>query len=136
MAAPQYFSDLNRADKRFTRRKVEKARASGNWGEWHEVPMPIGMQGQKGAFLYLSHKAYQNDLFTVLVGEQDGIIHLGVSLVTDEEPSWRELQRIKNHFAGEDKQAVQIYPPEAEVTDRINMYHLWVFPFKLPVRLG
>jgi hypothetical protein len=41
--------------------------------------------------------------------------------------SWRELQDIKNAVAGTDRYAAEIYPPESEVTDTANIYHLWVF---------
>jgi hypothetical protein len=41
--------------------------------------------------------------------------------------SWRILQDIKNAIAGEDSAAIEVYPPESEVTDTANMYHLWVF---------
>lgn len=47
----------------------------------------------------------------------------------DREPirSWRLLQDIKNAVAGPDRTAIEVYPPESEVTDTANMYHLWVF---------
>lgn len=47
----------------------------------------------------------------------------------DGEPirSWRVLQDIKNAAAGSDRSAIEVYPPESEVTDTANMYHLWVY---------
>jgi hypothetical protein len=57
----------------------------------------------------------------------------------DKEPirDWRVLQDIKNAVAGPDCEAIELYPPESEVTDTGNMYHLWVFRegFGVPVRL-
>src|ERR1700682_902556 len=41
--------------------------------------------------------------------------------------SWRLLQDIKNAVAGTDRTAIEIYPPESEVTDTANIYHLWIF---------
>jgi hypothetical protein len=41
--------------------------------------------------------------------------------------SWRILQDIKNQTVGADRSAIEIYPPESEVTDTANIYHLWVF---------
>jgi hypothetical protein len=41
--------------------------------------------------------------------------------------TWRVLQDIKNAVAGEERYAVEIYPPESKVTDTANIYHLWVF---------
>ena len=40
---------------------------------------------------------------------------------------WRALQDAKNQVAGPDREAVEVFPPESEVTDTGNMYHLWVF---------
>lgn len=40
--------------------------------------------------------------------------------------SWRQLQDTKNEIAGVDASAIEIYPPESEVTDTANIYHLWV----------
>ena len=57
----------------------------------------------------------------------------------DREPirSWRVLQDIKNAVAGIDRTAIEVYPPESEVTDTANMYHLWVcaLGYEPPVRL-
>jgi hypothetical protein len=41
--------------------------------------------------------------------------------------SWRLLQDIKNQIVGAHRCAIEVYPPEARVTDTINMYHLWVY---------
>lgn len=47
---------------------------------------------------------------------------------------WRDLQRIKNLVAGEETEAVEIYPAESRVHDTANQYHLWCFApgFQLP----
>lgn len=46
-------------------------------------------------------------------------------------------QRIKNEFAGPGRVAVEVYPPEAELVDSANMFHLWVLPeaMRLPFSL-
>lgn len=41
--------------------------------------------------------------------------------------SWRLLQDIKNEIVGVDRTAIEVYPPECEVTDTGNLYHLWVY---------
>jgi hypothetical protein len=48
---------------------------------------------------------------------------------SDKQPirSWRVLQDIKNEIVGESRYAIEVYPPEAEVTDTANLYHLWVY---------
>ena len=49
---------------------------------------------------------------------------------------WRDFQRIKNQLAGEDYEAVEIYPAEDRKIDTANQYHLWCFPFSFPFGLG
>jgi hypothetical protein len=57
---------------------------------------------------------------------------------TDREPirSWRVLQDIKNEIAGRERTAIEVYPPESEVSDVANIYHLWVFEEGYGPRLG
>jgi hypothetical protein len=51
--------------------------------------------------------------------------------------SWADLQRIKNEVAGPERVAVEVFPPEAELVDEANFYHLWALPegFELPFRV-
>jgi len=50
---------------------------------------------------------------------------------------WIEMQRIKNELFGEERVAVEVFPPESELVDAANMYHMWVMPegFQLPFTL-
>jgi len=41
---------------------------------------------------------------------------------------WRHIQAIKNEVAGRDREAIQIFPPEWNLKDGANEYHLWVLP--------
>jgi hypothetical protein len=45
-------------------------------------------------------------------------------------PGFYELQEVKNHVAGAARQAVEIYPPQAELVDEggNSATHLWVLP--------
>ncbi len=58
-----------------------------------------------------------------------GLLHLSIH-ARDRGPmrNWRHLQQIKNEVAGELRTAVEIFPPEDQLTDSANEYHLWVFP--------
>jgi len=51
---------------------------------------------------------------------------------------WKFLQKLKNEILGEDRLAIEIYPPTTELINQVNAYHLWVFPkgFKLPFGLN
>jgi hypothetical protein len=41
---------------------------------------------------------------------------------------WRHFQAIKNQLCGEERLAVEIYPPESQLVDEANEYWLWVLP--------
>lgn len=41
---------------------------------------------------------------------------------------WRHFQAIKNEVAGPEREAVEIFPPESQLVDAANEYHLWVLP--------
>lgn len=40
---------------------------------------------------------------------------------------WAEKQEVKNSFCGEQHEGFEVFPPQSEVTDTSNQYHLWVF---------
>jgi hypothetical protein len=60
---------------------------------------------------------------------REGMLHLSIH-THDRGPmrNWRHLQQIKNEVAGEERTAVEIFPPESRLTDTANEYHLWVYP--------
>ena len=39
--------------------------------------------------------------------------------------SWGDFQTIKTLILGEERIAVQIFPPDEAIVDQINVYHLW-----------
>jgi hypothetical protein len=41
---------------------------------------------------------------------------------------WRHFQTIKNELAGEEREAVELYPAESRKVDTSNRWHLWVLP--------
>lgn len=41
---------------------------------------------------------------------------------------WRDLQRIKNELAGEEVEAVELFPAESRLVDTANQTWLWCFP--------
>jgi len=72
----------------------------------------------------------------LLDNDRDGWLHLSIrhnnrSAIRD----WRMFQRIKNELAGEDREAIELYPSEARMVDEANSYHLWVAPvgYKFPI---
>lgn len=46
--------------------------------------------------------------------------------------TWDELQKIKTECGFGDRDAVEVFPPDADVVNVANMRHLWVLPVFLP----
>ena len=47
---------------------------------------------------------------------------------------WRDLQWIKNQIVGPEEEAFEIYPPESQLVDTSNQYHLWcIRGFHMPI---
>lgn len=40
---------------------------------------------------------------------------------------WRDFQKIKNQIAGDEWEAVELYPAESRLIDPSNFYYLWCF---------
>jgi len=88
-------------------------------------------------------KVYKNNQYQVaakLYPSQGGFPqYVGLSIKKlNKHPvhDWRDLQRIKNELCGINCQAIEIYPPESELVDTANQYHLWVFPPGICLPIG
>ncbi len=92
-------------------------------------------------------ETWQNKTHTVLVGlwsndangrlTRDGWIHLSIRRNDRKaECDWRIFQRIKNDIAGEEREAVQLFPAMRRVLDTTNQYHLWVAPKQCVIGIG
>lgn len=65
----------------------------------------------------------------LLEGKMEGAIHLSIRHVKRRAVhDWRHFQRIKNELAGKEREAIEIYPPESQLIDTANQYHLFVLP--------
>lgn len=110
-------------------------RKSGEWGEWERLSFPPGTVGRRGWPAEISI-AYRNKVFSVLWRVLDrGVVHLAVSSLSGDRPAWKEMQRIKNDLVGCPWTAVEVYPPQHEVVDGADMFHIWVLPTGLPFSL-
>ena len=75
-------------------------------------------------------EAFGNRLYDgVALTFEDGSMHLSFkrrdrAAVRD----WRHFQAIKNEVAGPEREAIEVFPPESELVDASNEYHLWVLP--------
>ena len=89
-------------------------------------------------------KIFVNDTYQVLVyvgKETDeiyddqlmdkGMVYLSIKRL-DRKPvrSWTDLQQIKNALCeeGKDRWAVELYPPECQLVNVADQYHLYVYP--------
>lgn len=70
----------------------------------------------------------KNRVFSVLVRNVHGAVHLAVSSLSGDRPTWHEMQRIKDEIAGEAATGVEVYPPRPKVVDGADMFHLWIVP--------
>lgn len=113
--------------------RERRLRRSGEWGEWERLEnpkrfAPVGWLGQ------VDH-IRKNRVFSVLVRDAGSAIHLAITSLSGDRPSWPEMQRIKSELAGPNATAVEVYPPDDEVVDDADMYHLWVLFQPLPFSL-
>jgi len=126
---------LSRQQRRMIKGAEQAARARGDWGPWDHLSYPDGVPGGAGWTRYV-RAAHRNRAFVVLERPlPDGTVHLAITSATQTRPTWWEGQRLKNELCGEDRTAVEVYPPQGEVVDGADMYHLWVLPGALPFSL-
>lgn len=118
----------NRLQRRLAAKIEAKALASGKWPPWERDEYPTGT-GVGNGWLREVRRAWHNGALAVLERPlRNGFTHLAIRTVSQLEPTWAELQRIKNEIMGEDRAAVQIYPRSCRLVDQADMYHLWVYP--------
>ncbi len=125
---------MSRQERKMLLKNEARARSSGKWGAWEKFEFAHGTVG--GGWSRHFTVVHKNNVFSVLDGMRgDGVRHLAVTSLSMERPSWWEMQRIKNEIAGEASTAVEVYPPQNEVVDGANMFHIWVLPAGLPFGL-
>ena len=84
---------------------------------------------------------WQNDIYTCHKRILGDFYHMRI-FRHDLKPvhEWRHLQQIKNDIAGNEFEAVELYPAMSRIVDTSNSYHLWIlrsgkqFPFGIPLR--
>ena len=114
--------------------RERKFRRTGQWGEWETLTFPLGTIGQGWSFFITT--AHRNRVFSVLDRIAEcGVRHLAVSSLTGTRPTWPDMQRINNELAGADATAIEVYPPQDQVVDDADMFHIWVLRGKLPFGL-
>jgi hypothetical protein len=121
---------LSPAERRTYLENEKRARSSGIWGPWEIKTFPKGSAGCAWAAEFT--KAHKNKVFSVLDRTlPDGTRHLAITSLSGERPSWPEMQKIKSELATPESMGVEVYPPDAEIVDDADMYHLWILPVPL-----
>jgi hypothetical protein len=139
-ATPRIVRRAGRAIERKAAAEQTRRRRSGAWQEWTSRAVAKGEVGS-GAWLSEIHTAYQNGAYAVLVRTIPSgwgrIEHASIHTLTGGDISWRDKQRIKNEIFGEHALAVEVFPPQAELIDSADAFHLWILPegFRLPFSL-
>lgn len=111
------------------------------WGEWcvgayPEVrPEHINDEDWKTLVEWRENsRCYVNDIYQVNISEvkdSEGNAWEWLSIKRRDKKvihDWRAFQRIKNELCGENREAIEIYPPEDQLVDEANQFHLWVLP--------
>jgi hypothetical protein len=76
-------------------------------------------------------ETWRNAKYVVTVQRREGGSVSVLSIRRDDRKAirdWRDLQRIKNDIAGEDAEAVELFPTEKRLVDTANQQWLWVLP--------
>lgn len=122
---------LSRNERRHLLSAEARARKTCNWPAWERIPLAPGQIGSGWTKDF--HTAHRNGVFCVLERDlPDGGRHLMINSLSNTRPTWWEAQRLKNEIAGEGATAVEVYPPQSEVVDAADAYHLWVLPHPFP----
>jgi hypothetical protein len=115
---------LPRQQRRHILERETSRRKSGNWGPWEIIPLPNGAPG--GGWCRDVESAHRNAVFCVLSRPiHDGHYHLAISSLSGVRPTFHEMQRIKNEILGYEATAVEVYPPQSDLVDDADMFHLW-----------
>ena len=85
---------------------------------------------------------YLNNRYSVQISDEATnwglVVHLWIRRHDGEMVrSWSDMQRIKNELMGNERVAVEVFPPVSQLVDNANIAHLWVMPdgFSLPFSL-
>lgn len=112
-------------------RRAAIFRDNGRWPPWRwselKPPQSVGWLSE------VSRHA-ENGVFAALIRDIDAptigkVTHVAITIVGNAtDLTWTERQRIKNELFGRERVAVEVMPPESELVDGANMYHMWVMP--------
>ncbi len=131
---------VSRKSNRAQRRQISKGfskKIKTQWGTWEfrneALSSPLAPKGiykaccnQIYSVQFFRHKTKWGNVVRLIIRRHDG--KAGIP--------WPHRQRIKNELIGEDWTAIEVFPPENQVVDEANCYHLWVLPQQMTLPFG
>ena len=99
---------------------------------WPREEWPAHMQGAPGVIGVFRSRGFLVQVFgepwPVVV--RLSILRTSIKVSGDwrEDITWEELQRLKREAGYGDFDAVEVYPPDADVVNVANLRHLWILP--------
>lgn len=106
-----------------------KGFSADDWGVWEEQPIPTTSNFTR----VVSNRKYS--VGVEQYQDADGPITKLYITPTNRQPvrsAFSDFQRIKNELLGPEYCCVQVFPPESQLVDAVNAYHLWVWPDHIP----
>lgn len=107
--------------------------------EWQEIrpPSELLTRLKLDTWFFKMTKAWMNDVYIVFSRQIENVEHVAICRRDGKIVTWSEKQQIKNDLFGEERTAVEIYPPAKELIDDNNVFHLWVYEegYKIPFSL-
>ena len=79
----------------------------------------------------LPDELWKNDRYVVIVRRDSNGFVAYLSIRRSDRKAardWRDFQAIKDQLAGEDVEAVELYPAKTRLVDTANHYWLWMLP--------
>lgn len=114
---------MNRAE----RKRMERGHLITGWTR-HASPKQL--KRGDGWFRELDRVYRRNDEAVVcmmrdLETEWGKVTHLTITTKI-EKPTWMEKQQFKNELFGREALAIEVFPPEEQLVDESDMFHLWI----------
>ena len=125
-------------------RKIRGRKKDPKWGTWLELDTAEinAAERQAGNTRKPPQQVFANNVYLVQVvqlpdagGEEMALLMVRRHDVKPIPRHWAVMQRIKEDLVG-DQLGLEVYPPEHQLVDDVNIYHLWVFLNDMEIPFG
>lgn len=112
--------------------RAENAKWPEVLAHWPRSEWPEHIKGAPGVIAVYRSRGFLVQIFDAPEPAISRMSVLRTSIKTNgdwqENITWEELQRLKREAGYGDWDAVEIYPPDADVVNVANLRHLWLLP--------